>query len=60
MLYYPSYKETSYFSSYPIMRYNGRMVTERKNIIIVGAGFGGITAMRLLAKKLPPHFSLIL
>ena len=36
------------------------MITERKNIIIVGAGFGGITAMRLLAKKLPPHFSLIL
>ncbi|MEK7074313.1 MAG: NAD(P)-binding protein, partial [Patescibacteria group bacterium] len=36
------------------------MITERKNIIIVGAGFGGITAMRLLAKKLPSHFSLIL
>lgn len=36
------------------------MVTEKKHIIIVGAGFGGIAAMRHLIKKLPSDFSLIL
>ena len=34
--------------------------TEKKHIVIVGAGFGGITAMKRLAKKLPLDFSLIL
>ena len=43
-----------------ITRYNGIMTTGKKHIIIVGAGFGGITAMRHLAKKLPSDFSLIL
>ena len=36
------------------------MATEKKNIVIVGAGFGGIMAMKQLAKKLPAGFSLIL
>ena len=36
------------------------MAIEKKNIIIIGAGFGGITAMKHLAKKLPSDFSLIL
>ena len=36
------------------------MAIEKKNIIIIGAGFGGITAMNHLAKKLPSDFSLIL
>ena len=33
---------------------------EKKNILIIGAGFGGITATLSLAKKLPKGFSLIL
>lgn len=42
------------------MHYNRRMATEKKHIVIVGAGFGGITAMERLVKKLPSDFSLIL
>lgn len=36
------------------------MTRQKKNIVILGAGFAGITTMRHLAKKLPEHFSLIL
>lgn len=36
------------------------MATEKKHIVIVGTGFGGITAMERLVKKLPSDFSLIL
>ncbi len=36
------------------------MAKEKKNIVILGAGFGGITAMNYLVKKLPKDFSLIL
>lgn len=36
------------------------METDQKNIIILGSGFGGITAALTLAKKLPTHTSLIL
>jgi len=34
--------------------------TNKKNIVIIGAGFGGITAMRHLVNHLPHEFSLIL
>ncbi|TSC71611.1 MAG: NADH dehydrogenase [Parcubacteria group bacterium Gr01-1014_70] len=36
------------------------MIPDKKHIIIVGAGFGGITAMKRLVKKLPSDFSVIL
>ncbi len=36
------------------------MANEKKRIVIIGAGFGGITAMRHLAKHLPSDFSIML
>lgn len=36
------------------------MINNTKHIVIVGAGFGGITAMRHLTKRLPSGFSIIL
>ncbi|MDP3778522.1 MAG: NAD(P)/FAD-dependent oxidoreductase [bacterium] len=36
------------------------MTNEKKRIVIIGAGFGGVTAMRHLAKHLPSDFSITL
>ena len=45
---------------YSIIIYNEIMTNETKRIVIVGAGFGGITVLKHLANKLPSGYSITL